>query len=213
MIPGPPLVGKLRRSRSMSINSAGLPQLITPKRFVDDRGWFSETFQEKRFRDAGIDCHFVQDNQSSSKQAGTLRGFHLQLPPAAQAKLVVVLRGRILDVAIDVRRGSPTFGKHVSIELSSESARQFYVPVGFAHGFITLEDDVLVMYKVSDYYAPALDSGIRWNDPDIAFPWPFKDTDIVTSDKDQRLPFLKQFVSPFDYDGHPLESIKAPNLG
>ena len=169
----------------------GLPRLIVPKRHVDDRGWFSETFHEKRLRDIGITCHFVQDNQSSSKRAGTLRGFHFQLPPAAQAKLVSVLRGRILDVAVDVRRGSPTFGKYVSIELSADSGRQFYIPVGFAHGYVSLEDDVLVMYKVSDYYAPAHDSGIRWNDPDIAFPWPFKDSDIIISDKDRRLPLLK----------------------
>src|SRR5205823_1229228 len=106
----------------------------------------------------------VQDNESSSKRAGTLRGLHFQLPPAAQAKLVSVMRGRVVDVAVDVRRGSPTFGRHVSIELSAESGRQVYIPVGFAHGYLTLEDDVVVMYKVSDYYAPAHDRGICWND-------------------------------------------------
>ena len=161
----------------MSIDStisAGLPRIIVPKRHADDRGWFSETFHERRLHEIGITCRFVQDNQSSSKRAGTLRGLHFQVPPAAQAKLVSVLRGRILDVAVDVRRGSPTFGKHVSTELSAESGRQVYIPAGFAHGFLTLEDDVVVMYKVSDYYAPAHDSGIRWNDPDLAFPWPFR---------------------------------------
>ena len=109
--------------------------------------------------------------------------------------------------------GSPTFGKHVSIELSAESGRQLYIPVGFAHGFLTLEDDVVVMYKVSDYYAPAHDSGIRWNDPDIAIPWPFHDSEIITSDKDRRLPLLKEFASPFGYDGHPLVPLTVPEFG
>jgi dTDP-4-dehydrorhamnose 3,5-epimerase len=130
-----------------------LPQLIVPKRYADDRGWFSETFHEQRLRGAGIACHFVQDNRSRSKRAGTLRGLHFQLPPAAQAKLVCVLRGRILDVALDIRSGSPTYGRNVSAELSADDGRQLYVPIGFAHGFCTLEDDVEVMYKVSDYYA------------------------------------------------------------
>jgi dTDP-4-dehydrorhamnose 3,5-epimerase len=197
----------------MSIGSADQPRLIVPKRHVDDRGWFSETFHEKRLRDIGVTCHFVQDNQASSRRAGTVRGFHFQLPPAAQAKLVSVLRGRILDVAVDVRRGSPSFGKYVSLELSADSRRQVYIPVGFAHGYISLEDDVLVMYKVSDYYAPAHDGGICWNDPDIAFPWPFNDSEIITSDKDRRLPFLKEFTSPFDYDDHPLEDLMVSDLG
>ncbi len=181
-----------------------LPCLIVPKRHVDDRGWFSETFHEKRLHDVGLTCQFVQDNQSMSKRAGTLRGLHFQLPPAAQAKLVSVMRGRILDVAVDIRRDSPTFGKSVSIELSAESGRQLYIPIGFAHGCLTLEDDVVLLYKVSDYYAPAHDRGICWNDPDIAIAWSFKETDIITSDKDRRLPLLKELASPFTYDGHPL---------
>jgi dTDP-4-dehydrorhamnose 3,5-epimerase len=181
-----------------------LPRIITAQRHLDDRGWFSETFHEKRLREIGITCRFVQDNQSGSKRAGTLRGLHFQMPPVAQAKLVSVVRGRILDVAVDVRRGSATFGKHVSVELSAESGLQIYVPVGFAHGFVTLEDDVVVMYKASDFYSPAHDSGIFWNDPDIAFPWPFKDAEIIVSDKDSRLPSLREFASPFAYDGSPL---------
>jgi dTDP-4-dehydrorhamnose 3,5-epimerase len=193
--------------------SLTLPRIIVPKRYVDDRGWFSEIFHEQRLLAVGITCRFVQDNQSISKRTGTLRGLHFQLPPAAQAKLITVLRGRILDVAVDVRRGSPTFGKYVSTELSSESGHQVYIPIGFAHGFLTLEDDVVVMYKASDYYAPTHDSGICWNDPDIAFPWPLKGTDIITSDKDRRLPMLKEFASPFGYDGHPLASLKVPDLG
>jgi dTDP-4-dehydrorhamnose 3,5-epimerase len=192
--------------------SDNLPRIIIPKRYVDDRGWFSETYHEQRLRDLGIPCRFVQDNQSSSKRAGTLRGLHFQLPPMAQAKLVTVLRGRILDVAVDVRRGSPTFGKYVSEELSAESGRQLYIPVGFAHGFLTLEDDVVVMYKASDYYAPAHDSGIRWNDPDIAFPWPLNELGIIMSDKDRRLPLLKEFTSPFMYDGYPLAPLNVTDL-
>jgi dTDP-4-dehydrorhamnose 3,5-epimerase len=196
----------------MSSDSAitlDLPQIIVPKRYVDERGWFSETFHEQRLHASGIACRFVQDNQSISRRRGTLRGLHFQLPPAAQAKLVTVLRGRILDVAVDVRRGSPTFGEYVSTELSAESGAQVYIPIGFAHGFLTLEDDVAVMYKTSDYYSPALDSGIRWNDPDVAFPWPLQDADIITSDKDRRLPTLSEFASPFVYNGHPLGPFKV----
>jgi dTDP-4-dehydrorhamnose 3,5-epimerase len=193
--------------------STNLPRIIVPKRHVDGRGWFSETYHEERLRDLGIACRFVQDNQSSSKRAGTLRGLHFQLPPAAQAKLVAVLRGRILDAVVDIRQGSPTFGKYVSEELSAESGHQLYIPVGFAHGLLTLEDDVVVMYKTSEHYAPAHDSGIRWNDPDIAFPWPVNEADIITSEKDRRLPMLKEFVSPFTYDGHPLAPLKVTELG
>jgi dTDP-4-dehydrorhamnose 3,5-epimerase len=189
-----------------------LPQIIIPKRHVDIRGWFSETFHERRLHEVGITCPFVQDNQSSSKRAGTLRGLHFQLPPMAQAKLVSVSCGRILDVAVDVRRGSPTYGKHVATELSAESGHQLYVPVGFAHGFLTLEDDVVVLYKVTDYYAPTYDSGIRWSDPELAIPWPCKGTDMIISDKDRQLPLLKDLTSPFDYDGHPLETLKVTEL-
>jgi len=194
---------------NVSTSSLKLPRLIVPKRHFDDRGWFSEIFHQERLRDIGIACRFIQDNQSSSKQAGTLRGLHCQLPPAAQAKLVTVVKGRILDVAVDIRRGSPTFGKYVSTEVSSETGHQIYIPVGFAHGFLTLENDVVVMYKASDYYAPTHESGIRWNDPDIAFPWPLKDANIIISDKDRRLPLLKEFASPFAYDGHPLGALTA----
>ena len=197
---------------NVSTISVNLPRLIVPKRHVDDRGWFSEIFHQERLRDIGITCRFVQDNQSSSKQAGTLRGLHFQLPPAAQAKLVTVVKGRILDVAVDIRRGSPTFGKYVSIEVSSETGGQLYIPVGFAHGFLTLESDVVVMYKASDYYAPTHESGIRWNDPDIAFPWPLKEANIIISDKDRRLPLLKEFASPFAYDGQPLAPLTVLEL-
>ena len=193
--------------------SLNLPRIIEPRRHVDDRGWFSEVFHEQGLRNIGITCQFVQDNQSYSKQAGTLRGLHFQLPPAAQAKLVMVAKGRVLDVAVDIRNGSPSFGRYVSTELSADTGRQLYVPIGFAHGFLTLEDEVIVMYKVSEHYVPALDSGICWNDPDIAYPWPLQDADIITSDKDRRLPMLKNFASPFAYDGHPLAPSTIPTIG
>jgi dTDP-4-dehydrorhamnose 3,5-epimerase len=188
-----------------------LPRVIVPKRHADDRGWFSETFHETRLRDAGITCRFVQENQSYSRRSGTLRGLHFQAPPAAQAKLISVLRGRILDVAIDIRRGSPTYGRHVSIELDAESGRQFFIPAGFAHGFLTLEHDVTVNYKVSNVYAPAQESGIRWDDPDVAFPWPVSPNDIILSDKDRELPRLRALVSPFPYNGQPLGELTIPD--
>src|SRR5262245_54147343 len=187
-----------------------LPRLLIPKRHPDERGWFAETFHEARLAALGIDCPFVQDNQSYSKYAGTLRGLHFQVPPFEQVKLVSVLRGRILDVAIDVRRGSPTFGRHVSAELSAETGHHLFVPAGFAHGLLTLENDVVVNYKVSAYYAPTHDSGIRWDDPDIGFTWPIASGEIVLSDKDRRLPLLKDFDSPFPYDGAPLRPLSAP---
>ena len=197
---------------NVSTISVNLPRLIVPKRHVDDRGWFSEIFHQERLRNIGITNHFVQDNQSSSKHTGTLRGLHFQLPPAAQAKLVTVVKGRILDVAVDIRRSSPTFGKYVSTEVSSETGHQIYIPVGFAHGFLTLENDVVVMYKTSDYYAPAHESGIRWNDPEIWFPWPLKDANMIISDKDRRLPLLKEFASPFAYNGQPLAPLTVLEL-
>ena len=150
--------------------SLPVPRIIAPKRHMDARGWFSESFNDRRLAEIGISCHFVQDNQSKSKNAGTLRGLHFQCPPAAQAKLVSVISGRVLDVAVDLRRGSPTFGKYVVTELSAESGRQHYIPVGFAHGFLTLVDNVEVMYKVSNCETTsppttANPSGRRASDP------------------------------------------------
>ncbi len=141
-----------------------------------------------------------------------MRGLHFQLPPMAQAKLVSVTRGRILDVVVDLRRGSPTFGKYVSTQLSADSGHQAFVPVGFAHGFITLEDETVVMYKVSASYSADHDSGIRWDDPDIAFPWPMDRADVITSDKDAKLPWLREFASPFLYDGHPMAELPRLEL-
>jgi dTDP-4-dehydrorhamnose 3,5-epimerase len=193
-------------------NWLSLPLAIAPKRHADARGWFSETFLVKRYRDLGIGCSFVQDNQSLSTRKGTLRGFHFQEPPFAQAKLISVPRGRMLGVAVDIRRGSPSLGKYVSIELSSESGRQLFVPVGFAHGFVTLEDDVLVTYKASEYYAPSYEGGIRWNDPDISAPWPFEAAALIRSDRDDCLPLLKDYQSPFPYDGKSLTELPTVSL-
>jgi dTDP-4-dehydrorhamnose 3,5-epimerase len=190
-------------------NAARRPRLIVPRRFADQRGWFAETFNEGRFASTGIACRFVQDNQSYSARKGTIRGIHFQRPPHAQAKLVRVVRGRILDVAVDVRRGSPTYGRFVSAELSAENGRQLYVPVGFAHAFCTLDDDVDVVYKVSDFYAAECEGGIRWDDPAIAVPWPARPDEVGLSDKDARLPLLREFESPFDYDGVPLAPLTA----
>jgi dTDP-4-dehydrorhamnose 3,5-epimerase len=196
------------RQTSVQFRPMTLPRLLVPKRHFDERGWFAETYHESRLRGLGIDCRFVQENQSYSKRTGTLRGMHFQKPPADQAKLISVLRGRIFDVAVDVRRNSPTFGNHVSAELSAESALQLYIPAGFAHGFLTLENDVIVNYKVSKSYAPAHEGGIRWDDPDIGVVWPIEPSNV--SKKDRLLPFLKDFDSPFAYEGPPLRALSPP---
>ncbi len=148
---------------------------IVPKRFGDDRGWFSEVFKRNELVAAGIEIDWVQDNESFSTTLGTLRGLHYQLPPAAQDKLVRVLSGSILDVAVDIRRDSPTFGQHVPRTLSSERGNQLLVPAGFAHGFYTLEPIVHVAYKVSAPYAPETERAIRWNDPELGIDWPALD--------------------------------------
>lgn len=180
---------------------------FVPKRFEDARGWFSETYQRDRFKAAGIDAAFVQDNHSYSAPAFTLRGIHFQTPPYAQAKLVRCLRGRIWDVAIDLRAGSPSYGRSVATELTAERGEQLYVPIGFGHAFLTLEPDCEVAYKTSDFYAPECDAGIRWDDPALAIAWPLAGAPQL-SDKDTRLPALKDFVSPFAYDGQPLNPLE-----
>ncbi|WAC59882.1 dTDP-4-dehydrorhamnose 3,5-epimerase [Brevundimonas sp. SL130] len=181
--------------------------LLRPRRFGDARGWFMETYSEASALAAGIDARFVQDNQSFSAFEGTVRGLHYQRPPHAQAKLVRCVRGSIMDYAVDIRRGSPTYGHHVAAKLTAEGGEQLFVPVGFAHAFITLEPDVEVAYKVTDVYAPDCDGGIVWNDSTIGIDWPLPETGAVLSDKDKVLPTLAEFDSPFEYDGRPLEPL------
>ena len=169
----------------------GGPVLIHAWRFGDHRGFFLETYSARDFAALGIPDVFVQDNHSLSAAAGTVRGMHFQLPPRAQAKLVRVLRGAVLDVAVDLRRGSPAYGRHLAIELSASDERQVYIPAGFAHGFCTIEPDTEVAYKCSDYYDPGLERGLAWDDPDLALPWPVGADRAVLSDKDRRQPRLR----------------------
>ncbi len=171
--------------------------VIRPRKFTDNRGYFLETWRADTYADAGVSAHFVQDNESYSTRAGTVRGLHYQAPPAAQAKLVRVLRGAILDVAVDLRRGSPSYGRWCSATLTDEGAEQMLVPRGFAHGFCTLVDDVLVSYKMDAYYAPGLEAGIAWDDPDLAIDWPVSGNAAVISEKDRALPAFAGLQSPF----------------
>jgi dTDP-4-dehydrorhamnose 3,5-epimerase len=177
---------------------------IVPQRFADSRGWFTETWNEDRFQKLGIKGQFCQDNQSASVRVGTIRGIHFQRVPHAQAKLVRCLKGRIFDVAVDLRRASPTFKKWVGVELSAERGNQLFVPAGFGHAFLTLEDDCHVAYKVDAYYAPQADGGIRWDDPELAINWPMGDAASILSEKDASLPFLSECECDFPYDGNPL---------
>lgn len=176
--------------------------LLKPRRFQDSRGYFSETYNQQSFAKAGVGAAFVQDNQSFSARAGTIRGLHFQLPPAAQAKLVRVLRGSIFDVAVDLRQGSPTYGRWVGETLTAREGEQLYIPRGFAHAFCTLEDETEVAYKVDEFYAPQCDSGLIWNDPDLAIAWPLASA-AVLSDKDMKLGAFRDFVSPFRFEGAP----------
>lgn len=180
-------------------------QLIQPKRHGDARGWFTEIYNRDAFSRLEIHSLFVQDNHSLSAPVFTLRGLHFQTPPRGQNKLVRCIRGRIFDVAVDVRKGSPTYGQWVGAELSAENGHQLYVPIGFAHGFLTLETNCEVTYKCSDTYAPDHDGGIRWDDPAIGIDWPLPPGTIPElSPKDKQLPLLADFTSPFPYDGRPL---------
>jgi dTDP-4-dehydrorhamnose 3,5-epimerase len=165
-------------------------KLITPKQFTDVRGSFCEIWSDRLFRNEVADVTFVQDNQSISRFRGTVRGLHFQRPPFSQAKLVRVIRGSILDVAVDIRRGSPSYGRHVAVTLDATSGAQLWIPIGFLHGFCTLEDDTAVYYKVSEYYSPEHDAGVCWNDPDLEINWPVGPEAVVLSEKDQRQPRL-----------------------
>lgn len=174
-------------------------KIITPKKFGDHRGFFSETFNRARFEEAGLPTEYVQDNHSLSAEVGVLRGLHFQIPPFAQDKLVRVVRGRIFDVAVDIRKGSPTFGKWVGAEISAEAWNQILVPLGFAHGFVTLEPNTEVVYKVTGPYAPDHDRGIAWDDPSIGIDWPLDGKHPVLSDKDTKHPTLADAPDLFTY--------------
>ncbi len=178
----------------MEVVSLAIPdvKLITPKKFGDHRGFFIETYSRQKLAPHGIDFEFVQDNHSMSAAVGTVRALHYQLAPFAQGKLIRVLKGAILDVAVDIRRDSPTFGKFAAEVLSAENGRMMWVPVGFAHGFETLEPNTEVAYKVTNYYAPTHERGIRWNDPAIGVPWSTTPTAATLSDKDKIAPLLAE---------------------
>ena len=183
----------------LSVRRLDIPEVleITPKKIGDDRGFFSETFNRNRMAEHGLDIDWMQDNQSFSAQAFTLRGLHYQEPPFAQDKLVRVLRGSVWDVAVDIRAGSPTFGKWVALTLSAAGFNQILIPVGFAHGFVTLEPDTEVLYKVSAPYSASHDRSIRFDDPDIAVAWPLDGRQPHLSAKDANAPALAQIASPF----------------
>ncbi len=172
-------------------------KLLTPRRFEDDRGFFSEVYNSRAFADAGLELAFVQDNHSLSLEAGTVRGLHFQTPPFSQDKLVRVVRGAILDVAVDLRRGSKTFGRHVMAELSSRNWRQMFVPKGFAHGFVTLEPATEVLYKVTSFYSPAHDAGLAFDDPELGIDWGLDPAQAILSPKDRRHPPLAQLLLAF----------------
>lgn len=173
------------------------PVLVRPRRFGDARGYFMETYSAGPFRAAGVEAVFVQDNQSLSSRRGVLRGLHFQRPPAAQAKLVRVLKGAIFDVAVDLREGSPHYGRWCAATLTAEGAEQLFVPAGFAHGFCTLEEITEVAYKVDSPYAPDLEGGLAWDDPAIGIDWPVAREEVLVSDKDAHLPGLAGFATPF----------------
>ena len=172
--------------------------IIEPKVFGDHRGYFFESFSESRFNVLVRETRFVQDNESKSRY-GVLRGLHFQKPPYAQSKLVRVVKGAVLDVAVDIRKGSPTFGQHVAVELTEGNHRQFFVPRGFAHGFVVLTDEVIVQYKCDNYYAPEYEGAIAWDDPDLGIDWKIPAEDVILSAKDTCHPRLKDAEWLFDY--------------
>jgi len=173
--------------------------VIRPKKHADERGFFSETFRESEFAARGMRHGWAQENHSRSLVSGVVRGLHFQAPPKAQAKLLRVIRGAILDVVVDIRRGSPTFGKHVAIELSEDNWTQIYVPVGMAHGFCTLSKEADVLYKTSETYAPETEGGVHWLDSDIGVRWPVEPAKATLTAKDARWPRLAEQTSPFEW--------------
>lgn len=173
--------------------------VIEPKVFSDERGYFFESYNEERFlSETGIAVRFVQDNESRSKR-GVVRGFHFQRPPHAQAKLVRVVKGKVVDVAVDIRTGSPTYGKYVAVELSEHNHRQLFLPHGMAHGFMVLSDEAIFQYKCDEYYHPESEGAIIWNDPTIAMDWGVAEADIILSEKDRQNPTLAELGEIFEY--------------
>lgn len=172
--------------------------LLRPARHGDARGWFSEVWRRDQWEAAGVTADFVQDNQSLSAQQGTVRGLHFQLPPFAQAKLVRCVAGRVLDVAVDIRRSSPTFGQAVAVELTAEGGEQLFIPAGFAHGFCTLEPNTSLAYKVDAYYSAAHDRGVLWSDPALGIEWPVSEAEALLSEKDRKQPLLSDVADLFD---------------
>jgi dTDP-4-dehydrorhamnose 3,5-epimerase len=173
-------------------------KVLSPDRFGDRRGFFSETYNRRALAGAGFELDFVQDNDSLSAEPGTVRGLHFQIPPFAQHKLVRVVHGAILDVAVDLRRGSPTWGRHVAAKISAENWNQVLVPVGFAHGFCTLEPNTHIVYKVTSYYSPQHDKGLLWNDPALGIQWPVSAGEAVLSERDRKWPRLAELPDYFD---------------
>jgi dTDP-4-dehydrorhamnose 3,5-epimerase len=186
---------------AMQVTLTELPGVLVlkPRYFQDSRGYFVETYNARTAHEIGLKVDFVQDNQAFSIQRGTVRALHFQVPPRPQAKLVRVLRGSIYDVAVDLRTGSPTYGRWMAATLTAQGGEQVFVPRGFAHGYCTLEDNTEVVYKVDSYYAPECEQGIAWNDPTLAIGWPVAPGEAVLSDKDRKLFRFGEFVSPFRY--------------
>ena len=173
--------------------------IIEPRLFPDARGYFFESFSQREFEEKVGKIDFVQDNESKSSY-GVLRGLHFQKPPYAQSKLVRVVKGAVLDVAVDIRKGSPTFGQHVAVELTEDNHRQFFIPRGFAHGFAVLTDEVIFQYKCDNFYAPASEGAIAWDDPDLGIDWRVPAEKVILSEKDKKHPRLKEIESPFSYE-------------
>lgn len=171
--------------------------IVRPMRHGDERGFLSETFKAAALKEAGVDLDWIQDNHAFSTSRGVIRGLHFQRPPHAQAKLLRVTRGAVLDVAVDIRKGSASYGRHVAIELSAENWAQLFVPTGFAHGYCTLSDETEVLYKVTAPYAPAEEGGVLWNDPDLGIAWPVSVEAAIVNERDRRWPRLRDFTSPF----------------
>lgn len=183
----------------MKISSLSIPdiKIIETKKFGDNRGYFSETFNLQALHDKGINLNFIQDNQSLSVDKNVIRGLHFQSPPYAQDKLLRCLTGSIMDVAVDIRKDSPTYGKHITKLISAENFEQILVPIGFAHGFVTLEENTTVLYKVSNYYSASNDHGIYWNDSDLEIDWGINENNAILSEKDKTQQSFKELRSPF----------------